>query len=398
MLLRFLVCAALLVPAGTTAKPPTASSRPSVRETLDKIKQQCGITTGQFSYDDDRISFIYDGMIEAEKLDCARDLTELVGVSFRTYDTSAPYSGPSRYVVKGHPKRMDAVASAALASRWTITHRADGPDGMTFLEIETGKTLSRREVREFLDRFKGEFSDVPVGLAPRTLAGYDQPAPGTAFRASARQMYEDLSRPSCGAPPGFDREAMLRPDRASVVFLEQELAGKSAALHLQIAREDVAADAENLGCSWDKDPAFAKIHVEDVKNSVRVNSTRLRQLAPAVDPLPQRKSPGNAAEFRRKVRNLIEWTLPLCTYTSKGSNDAVLAAARARISAFKDDRLRGSPYALHFAIAAQDATLDRSNTVAECDNEGSESVAKLSASALQYAKKQLAGLEKVIQP
>jgi hypothetical protein len=378
------------------ASAQAAPAKPTVRETLDKIKQECGITGGQFSYDDEVIRLHFDGMIEDEKLRCASDLTDLVGATFQSYDTSAPFSGPSRYIVKGHPKRVDTVAAAALAAKWTITHRADSAGGVAFLEIETGAGLSRREVRDFLDRFMTEFSDVPIGLAPRTLAGYDKPMPATVFRSAARSMYKNLAMRSCNAPAGFDREAMLRAHRASVGALEREFADTEAGVHLRIAREDIAG--EDVGCWADDVLAFAKLHVEMVQKSVRLNSAQMRQLAPAVDPLPRRPHPANAAQFRGKVRDLIEWTLPLCSYTSEGDNDSIFAGARARIAKFRNVRLRGTPYALHFRIAEDDASYERSRTVAECDDPDARPVAKLSNDLLKYAEKRVSELEKLVQP
>lgn len=377
------------------AKPSDAARRAQearVKKAVEEIKQQCRITTGQFGYDAGRIYFNYDGMIERQKLDCAADRAVLADVTFDSYDASAPYGGPRRFIAKAAPKRLDAVVEALIAAHWTITHRADAGDGIGFLEIETPQKATRREVQDFLDQFREDYRDVAIGLSPLTRAGYDVPNTATEFRDIARQMYGNLAMPSCGTPPGFDRESMLKPDRQAIALFERDLSSTPAARHLELAREDANYDLSPSSCWADDDPAFAKIHVGMVHNSVRPGVSSLRKLAPAVDPLPTEAAPSNAVAFRSEVRNLIQWTLPLCSYTSKGSNESVFAAARKAIGLF-EARLKGTPYALQYSVAKEDASYRRSQTTAECDEPGNEPVAKLSVEILASAKKQIARLE-----
>jgi len=403
----FLICMALLLPMPATAKPTAARTEEGrvakVRAAIAEIQKECGIpkTAGQFRYDGKGIALLYDEMIEREKLDCAHSRAVLRGVGFDSYDTSATYSGPDRFIIKGPPKRLDGVAAEVTAAHWTITHRADAGDGIGFLEIQTPPKATRREVRAFLDRFigGGDLSDVAVGLAPMTRAGHDLPATSTVFRSHARKMYEDLLMASCGTPAGFDREAILKPDRDAVRALEQRLSTTSAAPHLAIAREDVAYKFTKETHCWADydDPAFAKIHTDMIHRSVSIYSAGVAKLASALDPLPAAAAPANAAEFRYNAWGLVEGTLPLCSWTTKGSNGEVLAAARKEIGSF-EDRLKGSAYAIHFAVAREDAVYDRSRRVAECDGPGHDSVAKLSAQALATAKSQIARLEKLMVP
>ena len=129
-----------------------------------------------------------------------------------------------------------------------------------------------------------------------------------------------------------------------------------------------------------------------VHKSVTSGIARLKQLAPALDPLPASPAPANAVEFRYEVRQLVERTLPLCSWTSKGSNEAIFAATLAELKLF-EDRLRGTPYALHYAVAKEDAAYDRSQVTAECDDPGSDPVSKLSAEMLASAKRQIGQIE-----
>ena len=155
--------------------------------------------------------------------------------------------------------------------------------------------------------------------------------------------------------------------------------------------------ARSEGCWNDDELPFAKIHLEVVHKSVSSGVDRLRQLAPATTPFPS-SAPANATEFRFKVARYFEWTPSLCTWTTKGSNEQVFAAALRELDAL-EAKLQGTSYAAHFAAAKADAKYDRSFKTAECDDPGSEPVAKLSAQALAGARnlvtelKALANLE-----
>ena len=246
---------------------------------------------------------------------------------------TAPYSGPRRFIIKGPPKRLEAVAAEASALKWIITGQAVGANDMGFLEIETGPNFTRREVSAFLDRFiSSDFRDIAVGLAPFSLAGYDLPDTATDFRSTARHMYEQLGTRSCGAPPDFDREALLKPDRDAVARLNEDLSATVAGPHLTIAIEDAAYElSKNSSSCWaDEDVRFARRHVEMVHGIVASGTSRLRKLAPAVRPLPTAGSPANASEFRYRVRRLTEWMLPLCSWTTKGSNEQIFAGESGR--------------------------------------------------------------------
>jgi hypothetical protein len=390
----------LMVAVGAPAIAQPASTAKPIKPTnalVDQIRRDCGITSQHFTYDDEGISFQYDGMIEDEKVDCARDRTALLGVGFEAYDQTASYSGPRRFIIKGPPKRLEALAAEASAAGWTITHRSDAGGEMTFLEIETGANFTRREVRAFMDRFiMGDLRDIAVGLAPTSLAGYDLPATATDFRLTARRMYETLGTRSCGTPPGFDRDALLKPDHAAVAQLEQELSASVASAHLAIAKEDAAYELSKKpdSCWDDDDVRFANRHVEMVHDSVSAGSSRLRLLAPMLGPLPTQPSPSNAAEFRYRVRQLAASLLPLCKWTEKGTNEQVLAASSAEMHRFRAS-LRDSPYAAHFDIAEKDARYQRSQVTAECDDPGSEPVSKLSEQAVTGTRKQIQLISKL---
>ena len=210
-------------------------------------------------------------------------------------------------------------------------------------------------------------------------------------------MYETLGTRSCGTPPGFDRDALLRPDRDAVAKLEQELSATIAGPHLAIAKEDAAYELSRKpdSCWADDDVRFAKRHVEMVHDGVVGGSSRLRQLAPALDQLPVHQTPANATEFRYRVRRLTEWMLPLCSWTTKGSNEQVFAASREAVQQF-EARLNGTAYALQFGVAKDDASYERSQVTAECDDPGTDSVSKLSAETLATTRKQIDQLANLV--
>ena len=399
MRISTLVVLACLLATNASAAPVNNAKQTKeqrVRQTLDKIKATCGITSGQFSYDVKGISLVYDGMIEREKLDCASNLTTLVGADFDSHDTSAPYSGPRRFIVKGPAKRLDSVAQESVAAHWTTIRRADAGDGTGFLEIEVGPSVTRRQAREFLDRFLfGDFSEIAIGLAPRTLYGIEGPAVDTVFRAAARRMYGALANSSCRPASGFDRETLIKPERDAVASFERELSTQpTAATQLGIAKEDAAFGQAH--CWADDDIRFAKIHVEGDQKTVTSGITRLRELAPILDPMPDYKVPLNAAEFRNQVRAMMESVDLLCRWTSRGTNEEVLAASMAEIDDFEKS-LSGSPYATHFNIAKADITYDRAGLVAECDGPGSEPVSKLSSGALAEVNVKIGKLRALMQ-
>ena len=69
----------LVSTAALPTKPAHEDGRAKVTQAIaDQIRKDCGISTQQFMYDDKSISFKYDGMIEREKVDCARDRTALL--------------------------------------------------------------------------------------------------------------------------------------------------------------------------------------------------------------------------------------------------------------------------------------------------------------------------------
>ena len=58
-------------------------------------------------------------------------------------------------------------------------------------------------------------------------------------------------------------------------------------------------------------------------------------------------------------------------------------------------RLTGTPYELHYAVAKDEASYERSQVSAECDDPGNDAVAKLSMKALASTRKQLTEITKL---
>ena len=354
-----------------------------VRQTLDAIKARCQITTGQFSYDEDLISFRYDGMIEREKLDCARDLVNLIDVNLEAFDTSEPHSGPSRFLVKGPTYRLSQLAEHNALTEWTIVRRADASDGIGFLEIEPKSDISRKSVEEFRDLFSvGQFGDLAITLSPWTIYGLDPASAGAAFRKTARSMYEAERKPSCNGQAGlktvegFNRDTRLVAERAAIAEFETDVAGSVAEDHLMIAKEDSAI--EDLGCWNDSAMWLAERHLESDREAINAGIDKLRELAKELQPVSL-AAPPNAAQFRAVIADIEIMLDPLCRMTSKGTNDEVLAESRARLGAYRE-LIEGSLYAEQFDIAREDTKLSRVGLIAECDDPSDDPIIEVGKS------------------
>lgn len=185
-------------------------------------------------------------------------------------------------------------------------------------------------------------------------------AGGAEFRFAARQVYQPCQRPLMNAPGGRSTEAedlrelqdlpsgdVLR-FQIGVVLADLEFAGDHCLAddEPEVARRRLAAAREN----W----------VRDVVALAGDRAIRLPGRAPT-DPL----SPEKGAIFRARITPLVESVTPSCQLTARGDDDAILEPARRALDAF-EQRLRGTPYALHFDIAEADVLFLRSITVTEC--------------------------------
>lgn len=224
------------------------------------------------------------------------------------------------------------------------------------------------------------------------------PAAEAEFRWHAREMYKSLLMPSCGAPRGFRRADLLRPEQAAVVAFEREASGTKLQSHLVLARSQVARALKRDGGCWsDEDMRFARLHVETTRSDVRNGLARMQALAGSVGaPAPGGLSIGRGADFQHRVRDLVRSSRARCPITIRGDNDRIMAPARAELARFRQ-RLAGTPYAGHFDMAQADVAFEDSINVVECANPSSSPAAQASREALTNVKRQIAALETSIR-
>jgi len=213
-------------------------------------------------------------------------------------------------------------------------------------------------------------------------------------RSIARKIYGDLSRPSCSAPPGFDRKARLGEARAAVTAFEARAAGTGLAFPLAVARADAAYEQAHVGGCWvDDDIDFAEMHVEMTRETVEGG---LEMLAPLLTRTPSSSfgplSAEDSAAFRAEVSDLTRLVRPLCAITTRSDNDAIVAAARAEAARFRQ-RIEGTPWALHYDLAEEDVVYWNRQVMMDCADPGATAPDVESAEMLADARGRIAALE-----
>ncbi|MDG2534893.1 hypothetical protein P6144_14630 [Sphingomonas sp. HITSZ_GF] len=212
------------------------------------------------------------------------------------------------------------------------------------------------------------------------------------FRMAARKLYVSLGRPSCDAPAGFDRKALLVPEHAAIKAFEARLGTTGAAFQLAIAR----ADAEyQRGCWSDGDAAFARKHVEMTREDVAGGLAALRALLPRLDRGPVHESiPTGSAAFRSLARRLVQTVQPLCRLARGVPNETILAPALELVRQFQA-RLPDAVHRHHYAIAKADVDLEQSMTLVECAAPSGQPATLLRDDLLADVRRQIAALEQV---
>ncbi len=217
------------------------------------------------------------------------------------------------------------------------------------------------------------------------------PANGAEFRFAARHMYADLHSPSCNAPSGFSRQALLRSETDAVSNFERQLKGTEAGHQLALARQDVRYKQQAVGGCWnDGDPTFAQMHVQMTKESVRNGLDALRSLSGDLGSgsISGLTGSGDRSEFRYRVRRLVETARPMCALHAERDNKELLTPALGEIDRFERS-LAGTPHAPHFKIAEADVAYEQSVTTVECSEPSGQLPDQISAEALADVRKQI---------
>lgn len=211
------------------------------------------------------------------------------------------------------------------------------------------------------------------------------------FRFVARNIYADLHKPSCNAPSGFSRKALLRSAFGAVSNFEQRVKGTEAESQLAIAWQDFRYNQQtDKGCWNDGDPAFAQKHVEMTKETVRNGLDALRVLGHDLGSESGYRMTGlsDLSEFRYNVRRLIEMVRPMCALHAERRDDELLSPAKLEIDRYERS-LSGTSYAVHFDIAKADVAYERSITIAECGEPSAQPPDRITADALAEVRKQI---------
>ena len=211
------------------------------------------------------------------------------------------------------------------------------------------------------------------------------------FRFVARNIYEDLHRPSCDAPSGFSRQAILRSEFRAVSNFEKQVEGTEAGSQLAIAWQDVRHNQQtNKGCWNDGDPAFAQKHVQMTKDTVRNGLDALRVLGHDLSNESDSRftGSGDRSEFRFHVRQLVEMVRPMCALHAERQDDELLTPAKLEINRYERG-LASTPYAVDFDIAEADVAYEHSITIAECGEPSAQPPDQITADALAEVKKQI---------
>lgn len=224
------------------------------------------------------------------------------------------------------------------------------------------------------------------------------------IRYYAQEIVRDLEQPSCaalGVPPGFDRAKALAPEKAAVEQFKARTRGSAAYFHFIVGEADGRyEDKSRSGCWNDSETWIADRHVQDSKTATKARLEALEKLAPHVTHpalAPQIGSPEATAEFRFRVRQLIESSRPRCRLTKHADNELVSAPAKQAVARFRRE-LEGTEYALHFDIAEGDVNLFHAISMVECDDEGSEPANYWTSRLLSGAEKQIARIRTMIGP
>ena len=213
------------------------------------------------------------------------------------------------------------------------------------------------------------------------------------FRAHARRLYHDLRTPSCAdVARGFDRFAMLSGEQASVSAFERRIERTPLHFHLEVARADAAYELSIGGCWADSDVRFANMHVEMTRKSVKAYLERMNTLVASAAPFRRVAPAAQGAKFRFHVRELQEAIHPRCRISNTTENQEIVLPARLEAQRFRN-RLRGSPYALHWDIAEADSAYLRSISIVECAAPDDAPAATLRQARLAHVKRTIGILE-----
>lgn len=224
------------------------------------------------------------------------------------------------------------------------------------------------------------------------------------IRFSARNIVGDLEHPSCaafGVPPGFDRAKALAPEKAAVEQFKARIRGSAAYFHFIVGETDARYEDKAQSRCWnDSETWIAERHVQDAKTATKARLEGLEKLAPDVRHpahAPEIGSLDASAEFRFRVRQLIESSRPRCGLTKHAHNELISAPAKQAVAAFRRE-LEGTEYALHFDMAEGDVNLFHAISTLECGEEGSEPANYWTRRLVSGAEKQIARIRKMIGP
>lgn len=155
---------------------PAAAGLVDKAKEVARIESVCGLKKGTITATGDEIRLQPSPDEAYEHVDCALARLNKAGLGKLGFVGNAPDPNailrlPDRYIVKGSSAEIASLVKAAKADKWGIDVTATASDGMTFVELESGATMTHGQAGELLDRiWKNEFGNIAVGMAPRKLS------------------------------------------------------------------------------------------------------------------------------------------------------------------------------------------------------------------------------------
>jgi len=157
------------------AAPAAAQVGDKAKEAA-RIESACGLKKGTIKVTGDQIQLQPSSDEAYEDVDCALAAFNKAGLGKLGFvgneaDPNAILRLPLRYIATGSRAQTESLVNAGKAENWAIHMMATASDGRTFVQLESGATMTHGQARRLLDRiWKKEFGDIAFGSAPRKLS------------------------------------------------------------------------------------------------------------------------------------------------------------------------------------------------------------------------------------
>lgn len=170
----------LLLPSlvAFSAAPATSQVADGVKEAAS-IESECGLKKGTITVTGGQTRLRLSPDEAYDHVDCAFARLNKAGLGKLGFvgneaDPNAILRPPVRYIAKGSSAQIASLVQAAEADKWAINITATASDGTTFVQFESGATMTHGQANRLLDLiWRNEFGDIAFGTAPRKLSDPD---------------------------------------------------------------------------------------------------------------------------------------------------------------------------------------------------------------------------------